>query len=1591
MCTKYPELKESQNWYNLTVNSNEKIFSEGHFEDGVCIEQGMGYIQTFMGNISTTHNGIYTSDAYYGNYTDVEGAEHLRQILETTLASTSWDYGEFDLGDSNNGTFKSLFERWYKILTELKIDDEKLKHIKYAATGGKEGEWFDFTSNSFPYGLRTYMRTGWTKDDIMLAFTNKGNGESHGHRDQMHIVLKAYGQDLLVDSYGSNLEGEIRRQEVSASQHNTITVNGGSHSNRTIGQDGVEKEQEINDIYNFTTYSSAWVDNAKYAERNVLFLKNQGFFIVSDYVQPSNTTKVNTITQHWHMDPYANIELTDNKEFRSNFESGANVIISPVGADTFSNAALVDSKHGMSAGVYIDTKKGIYERETSDTAKFGTVIFPLREGDDRTITTEEIDVGITNNGASAFKVTVTDHETSTTEYYYYYHLSDLTQKKAITIGDYTTDATSLLVQEDAEGNVVSFFIYDGSYIEGSNFKDKYLLKSTNGNITLAVDLSSGSTASISSDSVALADLDTVTVRTGGIVTSATFNGETIENASKSGAYMYFGDEPIVECTEFEEFYPNFENKVLLESLVFNSTYETSTLGSMVVNETFTDNHGYGASYTDDGLVITRTKDGAASSTQTKAFSLNFVDYLKDDVNNTELYQQGFTGVYAFDITLNSNMTPVGSQTGRYEFLLSGKLGGEDLYDNEIRFLPKSKTVKKYFANDPKFTLGTLTKGNDKTIRLVVDTVNNQLHGFDVDTTTSPYTYTYKGKDTYTSSEGCESITSLFLVLREYIEKDSTLTFKKIDIYEVDRKESCVDALPDSIVGNSLQIAVEDITIPAEWKDYTIVSSNPAVLGIDGKVTRGTADEEVRLTVSGNNAGVYFTKIYNITVKGLDANDPNYIGGNLIGDYDLNAEFAETDLGKMVIVEQDTEKHSVTYTADGVTVTRTVDGTDDSTSTPALALNFATMKDDEANKTKLYSQSLSGIYAFDLTFNADLEGYGTSDGYTDFYYTDTVNGSQSPASNNLRLYTEGSMSGSISYGSFTAGEDKTIRLVVDTVNKKVYSYDVITDDTKPIYIYKSQNDYSVTNNDTIASLLYCTRNYLAKDSSITFKNLKIYEIDRNEEYSANVAIDSLPDTLADDPTAITEDIVLPAEWKDYVVESSDTSVLKANGDLVISPVDKDVSLTVSGTKDGINFKKTYNFSVKTSQMLTQGTKIGDYDLNAEFAQTDLGKLVIKNGTSTRFSTSYENGGLTVTRTSYKSGGSEYLTLNFAALVDEDVNNKTETYQRGGFSGVYGFEVTMNANINATNTRVFDFYMNTDIDSSNATGVPYIRYRKSTATTGDFYYNNTNSYAFDKITNDSDYTFRFVVDTDNNKLYCYNVDADGNYSSKFENTNFTTIDTVGCLTFKPQAANCAAGSSITFKNIKVYEIDPSDAVSTALTEFENSLPEGIVDEPDNVTDDFEMPAEFEGYTVEISDETVIAPDGTITRGTEDQDVTVTVSGSKGNINFKKVYKLTVKAEEMGDPDVTEPTLTVGDYTKSESTIDFEVSVASPEQLTGIIVVATYEDKTNRAKAIFYPVKSKVDVSVNSNNVKYIKVMWLEKETFTPISNLVKFDIE
>ncbi|MBR5517910.1 MAG: S-layer homology domain-containing protein [Clostridia bacterium] len=550
-CMKFPEFKNADFWYYCTTKHNLRLYDYGIFEDGVSIEQGLGYVETWLGTVGGAI-GVSESVKYpeYGPFCDEAGQQILLSIVKNLYYSTGPNYTGFNFSDSmdHGVSYQSLIAKWYNYLLDMGIDDPELA---YVATNGKRGVLPSFTSISFPDAKRTYMRTDWSKDAISIGITAKGGGVSHRHHDVLSLAMFAYGQYLLIDSsYGAVLTGEIFDYMKSPDQHNTITLNDGN-MNTGADYDSVVKELEINDIHNYVNYGFGGIKYTSNTERSVLFPKGQKFIIVTDYIVPENNEITNTVNQNWHMLPNSGLYLTDDgkQEFRSAFISGANVIVAPVDSDSLYSATIEDTKYAPASGSFINNHKGVYRKKIKGPGVMNTVIYPTEAGSDKKIDTTVIDTGIENNGATAFRLLVTDKQTSETETYFYYHLNDVTKKKNVTIGKYTTDATTMLVQENEYGDVTSLFVYDGTFVEKNDIKDKYLFKSNVGNKVISISMDSGNFVEIATEDNDISILENITVYTGFDVHAATFNGDRVNSVKKDGPYVFFSEVPLINSTE----------------------------------------------------------------------------------------------------------------------------------------------------------------------------------------------------------------------------------------------------------------------------------------------------------------------------------------------------------------------------------------------------------------------------------------------------------------------------------------------------------------------------------------------------------------------------------------------------------------------------------------------------------------------------------------------------------------------------------------------------------------------------------------------------------------------------------------------------------------------------------------------------------------------------------------------------------------------------------------------------------------------------------------------------------------------------------
>lgn len=95
--------------------------------------------------------------------------------------------------------------------------------FRYVGTRGKQGKPPAKTSFGFPHGGFFYMRNSWQPHSHYMGIRCGPHG-SHGHWDQLSIIVASYGNLLLIDP-GIHIYGTPEAQELMHTRsHNTVTV-----------------------------------------------------------------------------------------------------------------------------------------------------------------------------------------------------------------------------------------------------------------------------------------------------------------------------------------------------------------------------------------------------------------------------------------------------------------------------------------------------------------------------------------------------------------------------------------------------------------------------------------------------------------------------------------------------------------------------------------------------------------------------------------------------------------------------------------------------------------------------------------------------------------------------------------------------------------------------------------------------------------------------------------------------------------------------------------------------------------------------------------------------------------------------------------------------------------------------------------------------------------------------------------------------------------------------------------------------------------------------------------------------------------------
>ncbi len=546
--SKFPEFEVYDEWYERTQKENNRLISLFTFSDGMSIELPLGYNATILDTISGPFT-VYEETGVPVPYSDYALNTVVHDLVANFILCSSPGFKGYNLSDGNdyNSSYVGDIEKFYYLL----FPDDPM--FEYAVTGGLSGEMPENPTTNFPVGLRTFMRSSWDKDALAMSFTNAIYG-SHDHNDMLSITMFANGRFLLVDpAYGSLKSSKVDGGfMLSAPQHNLVTINNHDHDTRMVAY---QEEFESNKLYDFVEYGGQYSSDMVNQKRNVLFLKNQKFWIVGDYENPEDQTVTNSYEQNWHMLPLAYPTYNEEtKEIRSNFED-YNVNVVPVGIEGMS-IYNEDTYFSHVSGSLEENIKTVLQKYATGDTTFNTIILPRGLNEDFDVQCELIAVeGVPQTMVNAFTAKIKNLLTGKENYYYYYHLNNADMRTKVDLGRFSTDAVTMLVETDMEGKITSTFLMGATILEDDNLPEKILFKSETPIESIAYQ-ENGQIFDVESSTLTEKMMDGVTMYADGQF-NVRLCGELIDG-KKAGNYLYFADEPIIGDTEGDGEQPDGE-------------------------------------------------------------------------------------------------------------------------------------------------------------------------------------------------------------------------------------------------------------------------------------------------------------------------------------------------------------------------------------------------------------------------------------------------------------------------------------------------------------------------------------------------------------------------------------------------------------------------------------------------------------------------------------------------------------------------------------------------------------------------------------------------------------------------------------------------------------------------------------------------------------------------------------------------------------------------------------------------------------------------------------------------------------------------
>ena len=372
----FPELKQSDQWLDYSVQTMTASMKEQVYPDGVQTELTSHY-----------HNVSLRNFELFKQICDNAGKE-LPDFYHQTIASM-YQYIAHAIRPNGNRILNNdgdLGSDREIIMKGAESFDNK--QWEFLASNGASGvvppdgpSWF------YPWAGQLISRSGYDKMAHWSFFDIGPWGSGHQHNDKLHISVSAFGRDLLVDAgrfaYTGAVAEKFRPYARSTQGHNTLVFDGMGQKpdTRVVEQPLSAKHYRITEDFDYAWNSFDQYQDIEHVTHNRALLYVRGhFWVVVDKIQTDRPRKVEAL---WHWHPSCQVEQLENAVVSSTNQPG-NLQVIPVESDHW-NIDFIEGQevpeiqgwYSVEYNKYEPNTVAIYSTETSTDQTYTWILLPF--------------------------------------------------------------------------------------------------------------------------------------------------------------------------------------------------------------------------------------------------------------------------------------------------------------------------------------------------------------------------------------------------------------------------------------------------------------------------------------------------------------------------------------------------------------------------------------------------------------------------------------------------------------------------------------------------------------------------------------------------------------------------------------------------------------------------------------------------------------------------------------------------------------------------------------------------------------------------------------------------------------------------------------------------------------------------------------------------------------------------------------------------------------------------------------------------------------------------------------------------------------